>query len=439
VKIHVLTAELLDAGGGVATYYRHLLPALAAQGCEVQVTEGGATRAVAGGAEGQIAGVPVRVLELERLNRWRGRFPALAAAPHLQREIAAAWAIWELAAEAQTADVVETCDFGLSFLPPLLAAGPPTVAQMHGSGGQLAGHDPIAGRELDGGLRLALETGALPSAASVQTSSSRNAAYWSAQCGRAVDVLRPAWRPEHPFAPSAGDRLVVVGRLQRWKGPEALCEALRRLGPRAPGVDWYGRDTAFERAGQPMSARLAERYPDIWGQAFQHRGPATSQVIAERQASALLNVAPSTWDVFNLAAVEAMASGRPLVISAQAGASELVRDGETGFVYDADDVDALARTLDRALALPAERLAAIGAAAREAVVEALDPARIAAERIAAYELAARAGPRAAVPDFVRRLGSPGAEADGLEFLDNLPLSALAANLARRGLGKVLKR
>ncbi|MFN3523673.1 MAG: glycosyltransferase family 4 protein [Phenylobacterium sp.] len=441
MKLHVYTPEFLGSGGGVATYYRGLLPALAELGCRVRVTEGGAARAVPGGDRRSVGGVEVEVLDLERLDRWRARLPALDAAPRLQRDLAAAWAMWELSAGAGEAEVVEACDFGLSFVPPILAGGPPAVVQMHGGAGQLAIHDPLRGRELDGLLALAVETAVLPAAAAVQTLSAANAAYWSAQSARTVSVRRPAWAPGPRVEPSPGERLVVIGRLQRWKGPHVLCEALRALGPGAPGVDWYGRDTEIERPGRRVSAWLAERYPDIWGDRLRRLDPIPPEAVAARQASALLNIVPSTWDVFNLTAVEAMASGRPLVISNGAGASELVADGETGFVYAGDDPAALAQAIARALSLPPARLAEIGAAARAQVIEALAPARIAAERIAAYEAARTATAAAPVADFAARVCRPaGAAADpDFAFLEGHPLSALAAHVARRGLGKVFGR
>ncbi len=45
-------------------------------------------------------------------------------------------------------------------------------------------------------------------------------------------------------------------------------------------------------------------------------------------------VVPSLEDTFNLAALEAMACGKPVIISNNAGACELVREGVNGFVFD---------------------------------------------------------------------------------------------------------
>jgi glycosyltransferase involved in cell wall biosynthesis len=48
--------------------------------------------------------------------------------------------------------------------------------------------------------------------------------------------------------------------------------------------------------------------------------------------------------------LEAMAQGRIFVASDVGGHRELIRDGETGFLFPAGDVGALARTLERVLA-----------------------------------------------------------------------------------------
>ena len=56
---------------------------------------------------------------------------------------------------------------------------------------------------------------------------------------------------------------------------------------------------------------------------------------------------PTLYDPFPNAALEALASGLPIIVSRQCGAAELVREGFNGFVVDALDVDALARVDER--------------------------------------------------------------------------------------------
>jgi glycosyltransferase involved in cell wall biosynthesis len=50
---------------------------------------------------------------------------------------------------------------------------------------------------------------------------------------------------------------------------------------------------------------------------------------------------------FGLAIVEAMASRRPVVVSAAGGAAEIVRDGENGLTHLPGDVSGLAKALER--------------------------------------------------------------------------------------------
>jgi glycogen synthase len=160
--------------------------------------------------------------------------------------------------------------------------------------------------------------------------------------------------------------------------------------------------------------------------------------VAQLQARALLNLVPSTWDVFNFTAAEAMASGRPVVCSDKAGASELIEDGKTGFVYDGASPAALVDTIRRALSLGPERLKEVGGNARTSILSALDPERQARAHLAAYQ-AAIAAPRPnpeAIPAWFKELASPREPSHKIgHHLDQHPLSELAAHVWERALRK----
>ena len=66
--------------------------------------------------------------------------------------------------------------------------------------------------------------------------------------------------------------------------------------------------------------------------------------------------------------LEASASGVPVVAGRSGGAPETVRDGETGWVVDGTDVDAIATAVSDLLADPATA-ARMGAAGRDWVVQ----------------------------------------------------------------------
>jgi UDP-glucose:(heptosyl)LPS alpha-1,3-glucosyltransferase len=76
-------------------------------------------------------------------------------------------------------------------------------------------------------------------------------------------------------------------------------------------------------------------------------------------------VLPTLYDPFPNVALEAMASGVPVITSSKCGAAELIRDGENGFVCDALDSIALSERM-RLLA-DREKAERIGKAARETV------------------------------------------------------------------------
>jgi glycogen(starch) synthase len=75
---------------------------------------------------------------------------------------------------------------------------------------------------------------------------------------------------------------------------------------------------------------------------------------------------PLTERVTPLKPLEAMAQGRMFVASDVGGHRELIRDGETGFLFQAGSADALARTIETLL-LQRDRWPAIQAKARRHV------------------------------------------------------------------------
>ncbi|MFZ3321578.1 MAG: glycosyltransferase family 4 protein [Usitatibacter sp.] len=86
------------------------------------------------------------------------------------------------------------------------------------------------------------------------------------------------------------------------------------------------------------------------------------------------------YDPFPNAAIEAMACGLPVVTTPKCGASEMIVEGETGFVCDALDTGAIAAALGK---LDPATAARMGANARDAVA-ALTPQAMAQQYLALY-------------------------------------------------------
>jgi glycosyltransferase involved in cell wall biosynthesis len=425
--------------GGIATYYRHLLPELVRHGHAVHVVLASAN---AGEPAEQLPGVNVSRVDRAAIETEKRGFGALAAAPHLQHRLARARAAWRLAGGGQGFDVVETTDFGDLFAPwAAMAARPPLLVQLHGSNGQLLAHDPLAGDELEAYLTRLVEVSLLGRADELQSYGGPNAREWSTLLGKEVVHLWPAWRAtRHAPANSLPDGVegLVVGRVQSWKGPDVLCAALRRLGRDAPTIGWVGSDTPFRRGDRSTGTYLANEYPDVWGRKLVPLGRRVPAETASMQAAARFVVVPSKWDVFNLSAVEAMDAGRVVICSEGAGAAELIREAESGYRFRPADAVALAERVRQARGLGDGERRRVGEAARAAVVSELDPDKVIGQRLARYEALAAAPAAIDRRDLSYLTGFGEPVDDPFAFLGRLPMRRLVRHVLQRGLERLWK-
>lgn len=386
--LFVLPEYLPRHGGGIVTFYRTLLPKIVASGHEVHVLVGSAYESVERSSPFVIDGVTVDFLERKTFEKHLRGFSAYAATPALRRHLAAAWATWEQALAGDGFDVVEATDWGLLFVPWLVRGSKPVVVQMHGSCGQIGQYDPVAGEELQGMLFRMIERQLLPGAQAIQTYSEQNRDFWRTELGVSVDLLPPAFPlPIRIANEQPTTRGLVVGRVQQWKGPQILCEAVQILGGAAPEIEWVGRDTVFLEKGRTMCAHLARTYPDAWGRKILHSQQQPPEAIARLQRKASFVAVPSTWDVFNFTCIEAMAMGAPVICSTGAGASTYVMDGKNGLVFENGNARSLADALRRMLCFSDRERSLIGDAARETVAEEFMPERVASLRLEAFKKA----------------------------------------------------
>lgn len=156
--------------------------------------------------------------------------------------------------------------------------------------------------------------------------------------------------------------VLVAGRLHPLKGfdlaiaavaaiaPERR-PALRIVGAPPPDGDHYARQLHAAVADAGMLATTSF-------DGALHRGQ-----LAERLRHATLVLIPSHSETFGLVALEAAASGVPVLARAAGGLREAVRDGETGVLVDSDDPREWAGEISALLGDPV-RLEALGRAAR---------------------------------------------------------------------------
>jgi glycosyltransferase involved in cell wall biosynthesis len=94
-------------------------------------------------------------------------------------------------------------------------------------------------------------------------------------------------------------------------------------------------------------------------------------------------VVSSVTDTTNLTVLEAMALGRPVVVTRVGGLPEVVADGLTGYVVPARDADALAGRIVELLE-DAEARRRMGEAGRARFAECFTAARMVEEHLALY-------------------------------------------------------
>lgn len=136
--------------------------------------------------------------------------------------------------------------------------------------------------------------------------------------------------------PIEGPYLLFVGSIAPFKGVDVLLDAHARLGPDRPALVLAGRGAL------PASPAPAA---DV-----HHVGPLTHPQVMAAWRGAIAGVAPSLWpEPFGQVAVEAMASGVPLVASDTGGLRDVVVHEHTGLLVAPGDPAALAAAIQRLL------------------------------------------------------------------------------------------
>ena len=149
----------------------------------------------------------------------------------------------------------------------------------------------------------------------------------------------------------ASTRLQIgfLGSLMVSKAPHVLLEALASLPPGAVSVELFGEYTAYhgdDRYRQSLEPLLKQ-------EGVRQHGAVAHDRVAEALASIDVLVVPSIWPENSpLVIQEAFLAGVPVVASRIGGIPELVDDGRNGLLFEAGDVDDLARVLLRLLREP---------------------------------------------------------------------------------------
>jgi alpha-1,3-mannosyltransferase len=156
--------------------------------------------------------------------------------------------------------------------------------------------------------------------------------------------------------------MVGISRLAENKRIDKVLQAMAALKSRYPQLrlEWVGADFAGLRTA--LERRVVEL--GLEGRVHFH-GAVDGDSLRGLLERAHLFVSASSYEGFGLSTIEAMSSATPVVVTAVGAHPDVIEHGVSGFLID-KDAAGLVPQIEAALALPAEKLAAIGERARAA-------------------------------------------------------------------------
>jgi len=191
-----------------------------------------------------------------------------------------------------------------------------------------------------------------------------------------------------PALPSGALRVGLLGTFARWKGHDVFLRALSQI--RDAGVRGYIIGAPiYETAASQFSMRELQELSAAYGLAnvvgFTGRVDDVPAALRALDIAVHASVEP---EPFGLVIAEAMACGRPVIVSRAGGAAEIAQAGAL-FHRPGDAADLSARILELA-GNPAQRKS-LGAEGRKAALRLFDRRRLAESLVGLYETLTQAG------------------------------------------------
>lgn len=185
-------------------------------------------------------------------------------------------------------------------------------------------------------------------------------------CGADLGLFRPILKAEarHELGlPDDHHLILFVGRIDPLKGVDTLLKAIATVLDGAP--HWRGQLCLVIVGGQiednprDMSREMQELHVLRERLGIQETvmflGAQDQETLPYFYSAADIVVMPSHYESFGMVALEAMASGTPVIASNVGGLSYIVRHGETGFLVPPRSPEALAGNIRVLLDDPARR------------------------------------------------------------------------------------
>ena len=351
-----------QSGGGVGSQVRALARAMVHAGHQVSVVALGKPNGSTRDVEDD-DGIEIHRVFPGNLHWYAHRIPWLGQWLTLPlRELEYSWAVYKCLRKLlrqRPLDIIEATETSAFFVAHLVRQQP-LVVRLHGE--QYTFHKYTPGLPMTVGLRLSriLQRSALRRASFLISPSQAHAQEIKQELGgkgfsigtilNSIDLnqIQPG------IDISTDQRTVLfVGRLERRKGVPVLLAAARLVIKEHPSVRFVLAGASHPTLPQAEIDSLIRDY-DLESHVNQ-TGHLSTEELARLYREASVCVLPSHYETFGLAALEAMAYGKPVIVTQAGGLAEVVDDGRTGLLVPPDDADALGRAMIDLLANPTRR------------------------------------------------------------------------------------
>ncbi|MEM6603206.1 MAG: glycosyltransferase family 4 protein [Pseudomonadota bacterium] len=182
--------------------------------------------------------------------------------------------------------------------------------------------------------------------------------------------------------------ILLPGRITQLKGHMILIDAVKELLKKrkdfvcvCPGDVHAGKDAYADKVLAKIHKSQLDGYILLPGGCLD---------MPAAYAISNIVVAPSTKpESFGRIPIEAQLMGKPVVASSHGGFCETIQDGETGFLFEANNPNALAHGLDKALSLKETERVRMSSLGRKRVSELYSTERMCREVLSVYKAITR--------------------------------------------------
>jgi glycosyltransferase involved in cell wall biosynthesis len=145
-----------------------------------------------------------------------------------------------------------------------------------------------------------------------------------------------------PIPTQDGQRILFLGALNRKKAPDVFLRAAALLAPNLPGASFVivGSETSEDRAFRATLQELAS-HPNLTGR-LEMPGHLDPSAVIDQIRRARVVVCPSRIETFSRTTIEALALGRPVIVTETTGAAHWVQSTGCGSVILPNNPNALA-------------------------------------------------------------------------------------------------